>query len=187
MGRVCSVCAFPGVEEVNRALVAGEAQRAVARRFGLSRHAVHRHANNHLPAVMLQGQAEREHSAAEDLAAHLEDLRNQAQEIKGLALKAGDLRCGLQAIRELARLLELRLRWLGLLRDGEAQPVTIYLPEVDAEAPVVERVSVEAVRPDVAELEKRLKQAERDLDWQRERAQRLESELRRERVMYVSG
>src|SRR6266851_2467317 len=45
----CTICAFDRRPEVDYALAAGLAQRAVAAKYGLSPAAVHRHSQAHLP------------------------------------------------------------------------------------------------------------------------------------------
>jgi hypothetical protein len=52
MARACQCCAHPRVKDLNRDLVRGDAQRAVARKYGLTPDAVHRHDHNHLTEEM---------------------------------------------------------------------------------------------------------------------------------------
>lgn len=55
MPRACSVCGSPAREAVDRALVAGEPYRGVAKRYGLEEQSVFRHKNKHLVATVARG------------------------------------------------------------------------------------------------------------------------------------
>ena len=50
LGRRCSICGHPQADAINAALLAGEGQKVVAARFGLSSDAISRHARAHLAA-----------------------------------------------------------------------------------------------------------------------------------------
>ena len=60
MPRVCTVCVHGQRAEIDCALVAGEAFRYVAERFGTSATALFRHKAEHLPTAMVQAQAAEE-------------------------------------------------------------------------------------------------------------------------------
>jgi hypothetical protein len=49
MPKACTVCRLDRVIELDRMLCGGLSQRAVARKFGVSALAVHRHFHKHLP------------------------------------------------------------------------------------------------------------------------------------------
>jgi len=59
MGRKCTVCEHPEVARINRLIAEGVSHSEIARRFGLGRKAVARHAKNHLPAAYRRVKAER--------------------------------------------------------------------------------------------------------------------------------
>ncbi len=64
MPRVCTVCDHPECTAIDKALVAGEANRIVAKRFASSPAAVQRHRANHLPEVLAE--AKRRQSASHE-------------------------------------------------------------------------------------------------------------------------
>lgn len=66
MPRTCSICQHVQREAIDAALVAGEPFRAIARQYATSKDALRRHAQDHLPAALLQakGAAEVAHGAA---------------------------------------------------------------------------------------------------------------------------
>lgn len=72
MPRTCSVCGHSERPAIDRALVAGEAFRAIAKRFSVSMSAVDRHKKAHLPLTLTKAKAAREVSEAIDVMAELE-------------------------------------------------------------------------------------------------------------------
>ena len=53
MLRACSICTHPQRQAIDQALMAGVVFRNIARRFGTSTTAVHRHRHEHLPGPLL--------------------------------------------------------------------------------------------------------------------------------------
>ena len=132
MGRVCTVCSHAQAKAINAALLGGgESQRAIARRFGISRWALGRHFKNHLPAALLKAHAAQEELSADNLLAHVAELRQWARRIAERAERAGDLRGALQGVRTLLKIVEV----MGKLKADPAfdssSLVNIYLPEFD--------------------------------------------------------
>lgn len=78
MGRVCSVCTHPNRVEIDKALVAGESNRAISRRFRVSKDAVLRHAAEHLPATLVKAAEARENAHALDVMAELQRVFQRA-------------------------------------------------------------------------------------------------------------
>jgi hypothetical protein len=79
MARHCTVCDHPKVEEINRALVAGEAYRNVSLRFDTSVMALCRHKQQHLPDLLAKAQAEREAAQGEALLDQVEQQEQKEQ------------------------------------------------------------------------------------------------------------
>ena len=72
MPRPCTVCIHPERAAIDRALVAGEAPFALARRYSsLSEPALRRHKGEHLPATLVQAQQAEEEAQALDVLAEL--------------------------------------------------------------------------------------------------------------------
>lgn len=72
MPRVCSVCAHAKRNEIDAALVKGEAYRNIAERFRVSLGALHRHGAEHLPAHLAKAEQAREVAAATDIMGELQ-------------------------------------------------------------------------------------------------------------------
>jgi hypothetical protein len=71
MTGVCSVCTHPDVEAINLALVARGKFRELAARFGLSKSALCRHADDHLPAAIVKADAAKQEAHSLDLMGRL--------------------------------------------------------------------------------------------------------------------
>ena len=54
MGRQCTVCAHADLEEINKLLLCSDSYRAIARQFGLSKDALARHKESHIPKELLK-------------------------------------------------------------------------------------------------------------------------------------
>jgi hypothetical protein len=125
VARTCTVCGHADREAIDRALVAGESVRALARRYvPLSVTALQRHKASHLPAAMLQAQCAAEVAHADGLLSQVRDLQRRALVILEKAEAANDLRTALQAIGQARANLELLARLLGELQEA---PVNILI------------------------------------------------------------
>lgn len=120
MPQRCQVCIHPQVADVNDAVIAGEPHTAVAKRFGVSRFSIRRHAVRHVPVLMAEAAAAHRFTQAVTLVDRLEQLTGEAHRIKGKAEASGDLRTSLAAVRELVRVVELLARLDGEI---DEQPV----------------------------------------------------------------
>jgi len=105
MARTCSICRNPQRFEIDRALLAGEPERAIAGRHGVSRAALQRHRAHIAAAVQVQ-QALTVERLLDDLA----DLQRRALALLTKAEQAGDLRTALAGVRECRGLLETAAR-----------------------------------------------------------------------------
>lgn len=67
MARPCTVCRHPERAAIDKALVAGEPFRNLAERFGTSATALHRHKQDHLPALLAKGKQAEERVRSDEL------------------------------------------------------------------------------------------------------------------------
>jgi hypothetical protein len=99
---ICGVCTHPRKHQIEIGLTYGLPVRVLAKRFGLSMHAVWRHSKNHLSpqlrAAILVAQAPSEidleelrKSEAEGLLSHLVSQRARLQRLSELALETGSV------------------------------------------------------------------------------------------------
>ena len=110
---------------IDQALVAREAFRHIAARFGTSTGALQRHKNEHMPVSLALAKEAGEVAQADDLLAKLVGLQDKALNILGQAEEAGDLRTALMAVREVRATMELVGKVTGeLVHKQEVNPNT---------------------------------------------------------------
>ncbi len=107
MPRTCTVCVHPEREAIDRALVAGEPFRGIARTYRVSDDAVARHRESHLPERLAKAEAAAEVAQADDLLREVRALRSKAYSLLLKAEAAGDYRTALAGVREARACLEL--------------------------------------------------------------------------------
>lgn len=116
MPRICTVCASPNREEIDKALIAGEPVRSVASRYvTIGRMAVQRHKEEHLSATLAKAHDAGEVAHADDLLQQVRQLRGKAISLLLAAEKAGDLRTALMGVREARACVELLAEMEGEL------------------------------------------------------------------------
>lgn len=71
MPRACTICAHPERDVIDAALVAGEAFRRVAARYGVTEQAIRRHRKAHLPEALIKARQAEESARADNLLAQL--------------------------------------------------------------------------------------------------------------------
>jgi hypothetical protein len=122
MPRPCTICIRNDRGEIDRALVAGEPNRAIARRLGdVTKDSLARHAESHLPAALVAVATEHAVERGLTLLDQVRDLQREALAILDAAKETGHQTIALSAIREASRLLELAGRVSGEL---DERPVT---------------------------------------------------------------
>ncbi len=117
MPRKCSICEHPQAEEINTALLNGVSLRNIAERYSVSKTALHRHKESHLPADLVKAQEAQEVAKADSLLDQVAELRDKALAILAKAEQAGDLRTALQGIKEARGCLELLAKLQGELQE----------------------------------------------------------------------
>lgn len=127
MPRRCTVCDHPQREEIDRRLVGGEAYRDIARQFGLSKDAISRHKESHIPDALVVAQEAGEVAQADDLLAQVKALQTEAQEILGEARASGDLKTALMGIGKAKECLELLFKVEGRLQDQQSVQVAVCM------------------------------------------------------------
>lgn len=115
MPRKCTVCQHPDRGDIDASILTGDAFRAIASRFGVSRQAVQRHAGEHVPPNLARAVKARQVASADQLLADLDRLRQDAARLAQKAEDADSYGAALAAIREQVRIIELLLRVAGEL------------------------------------------------------------------------
>ena len=117
MPRSCPVCEHKDLEEINAALASNERIRTIADRWSVSKVALMRHRNEHLPVSAIEeareaeaGEAEAKETEedvhADELLDQLRDLQEHTLAILSEAEEAEELSSALQAITEAKDYLE---------------------------------------------------------------------------------
>ena len=149
MARACTVCEHVERDSIDAALVCGEPMPAIAKRHGVSRSAVQRHAKRHLSPALAAMQVEAERDAAKGLLQRTERLIERTERLLLAAEQDGKVSAALSAVAQLRPLLELLGKVTGEIKDT-APTVTVNLlssPEILAALNVV--YSELADHPDV--------------------------------------
>ncbi len=119
-GRPCTVCAHPSRAIIDKLLVEGSANRAIARQFGVDKDAVWRHHGRHLPQTLVKAHAASEIARADGLLARMEQLYARAEQVYIEATQQTGYRAWttqLQSIREARETVEILAKLTGELRE----------------------------------------------------------------------
>ena len=108
-------------------LVCGESYRTIADRFRLSKTALIRHKESHIPDALVEAQDAGEVAQADDLLAQVKALQAEAQSILGEARSAGDLKTALMGIGKAKECLELLFKVEGRLQDQQSVQVAVCM------------------------------------------------------------
>ncbi len=144
MSRVCTICTHKSRAKIDQALVERQAFRAIARQHNVSKDALLRHHDDHLPAALVKAQAATEAAQADALLAQVVDLRDKALDVLDTAQESEDLRAAIGAIREARGCVELLAKLAGQLKD--APTVNIL---VSSEWQGLQAVILQALEPHV--------------------------------------
>jgi hypothetical protein len=129
MPRACTICAHEDRHTIDRVLVGGEeALRTISDRFDVSKTALIRHKNAHLPAALIKARKVEEVVRADELLSQVRDLQGRTLSILATSEQTGELRTALAAIREARGNLELLAKLLGEL-DERPQVNILVSPE----------------------------------------------------------
>ncbi|MDQ1262638.1 MAG: hypothetical protein QG575_1819 [Euryarchaeota archaeon] len=90
MGRTCTVCAHKDVDEINRLLLSGTSFRDIAGQFDLSKTALARHKESHIPELLSKSEDIKEVVSADNLLAQLQEARTSALDLLDKAIEAGN-------------------------------------------------------------------------------------------------
>ena len=128
MARTCTICRHDDRPAIDQAMVNHKPYRDIAGRFGVSRSALLRHHDDHLPAAMAKAKEAQEAARADDLLKEVRALRTKAYSLLMQAEKSGDLRTALMGVREARACLEL-LAELSQQLDRRPVVNVLLLPE----------------------------------------------------------
>ncbi len=120
MPRYCTICLHPEREETNAALVADEPYRTIADRWSVSKTALIRHKEGHIPAHLAKAQEAAEVVQADSLLDRLLSLNAETMAIlkEARAGRIKDNELALKAIARAEKQLELQGKLLGELNEA---------------------------------------------------------------------
>ena len=128
MGRQCTVCAHVDLEEINKLLLSGTSLRDIAGQYDLSKTALARHKESHIPELLLKSQEVKETLQADNLLDQIVYYESEARRFKGLAESQGDLELALKAVDRALKCLDLFAKARGIISD-QPQVNILVLPE----------------------------------------------------------
>jgi len=128
MGRQCTVCAHKDLEEINRLLVSGEPYRTITDFTGLSKTALIRHKESHMPELLLKSQDVKETLQADNLLDQIVYYESEARRFKELAEADGNIELALKAVDRALKCLDLTAKARGIIND-QPQITIINNPE----------------------------------------------------------
>ena len=107
MGRTCTVCSHKDVAEIDRLLLCSDSYRDIARQFGLSKDALARHKESHIPELLLKSQdakdslqADNTFSEYQAAKARIEALQTRTYDLLSSAESAENHKACIGYIRE---------------------------------------------------------------------------------------
>ncbi len=118
MPRTCTICRHDARADIDKALVVRTPFRDIARQHGVSKDALLRHHDDHLPASLVRAQRAREAAQADELLAQVCDLRDRAERILDATEADENWPAATGAIREMRACLELLGKLAGQLQDA---------------------------------------------------------------------
>ena len=128
MPRTCTVCTHDQRQEIDKALLAGESLRDIARQFRVSKDSIARHKREHLSermAVVAERHAEADVRTAIDVVQQLKAINSVALGVLKNARAAGDGALTLQAVDRVHRQIELQAKLIDLISDGTTINITV--------------------------------------------------------------
>ncbi len=107
MARTCTICTHADRFAIDGEIVEGKALRAIADQFSVSKTALGRHKDNHLPATLTLAKKEEEVIHGADLLHAAQALLAKTSSLLAKAEQAGDRRMALAGVKEARGCLEL--------------------------------------------------------------------------------
>ena len=128
MPRRCTVCSLEPKKrsKVDRDLVRGlSSYRDIAGRYDVSKTAVQRHAEEHLPSRLLLAEQAREVAEADALLAELTSIKVEVEALRDKAIKDEDTDAAYKGIALSLKALELQAKVAQLIKDQPSINVTL--------------------------------------------------------------
>lgn len=131
MPRTCTVCAHKDLDEINKRLLCSDSYRDIARQFGLSKDALARHKESHIPELLSKSKDLQEAASADKLLAQLEEAREKTLRLLDMAIEAADTKAYGPPSGYLAELRQQIKLWAELEGRIREQAVSVSLQQVN--------------------------------------------------------
>lgn len=132
MGRTCTVCVHKDLDEINRLLLCSDSYRDIARQFGLSKDALARHKESHIPELLAKSKEIQNTINADTLTDQMEEIREKIKSLLQQAIDADNLRDAHNFVGDTLRQIELEAKLLGQIQEQsisvnlQQQTISIY-------------------------------------------------------------
>lgn len=151
MGRTCTVCSHEGIEEINKLLLSGTSFRDIAGQFNLSKTALARHKESHIPELLSKSNDIKEIISADSLLTKLEEESKFVREMRNSAREGGDIELALKAVDRALKCIDLYAKVSGLIQEQPTVNITLNAEWIELKAVIVSALklypdALEAVR-----------------------------------------
>lgn len=127
MPRTCTICTNENRPEIDRDLVTGKSFRIIAERWSVSKSALYRHRQDHLPGHLVKAHDEESVGQAIDVVRQLKAINAACLEILQKSRTDGKHSISLGAVDRIHRQIELQARLIGELQDGGGPTVNVLV------------------------------------------------------------
>ena len=141
MPRSCTVCSHDALEHINAALLSEVALRDIARQYRVSKDALSRHKQGHIPQHLAKASNAAEVVKADSLLDRLQSLNTETMLILKEAREGDDNELALKAIARAEKQLELQAKLLGELNEGTTVNVLVAPEWLELRARIVKTVA----------------------------------------------
>jgi hypothetical protein len=125
MTRTCTVCNHKDIEEINKLLFCSGSYRDIARQFGLSKDALARHKEGHIPEVLSKSNDIKEIVNADSLLSKLQEEAVFVREMRDSAKEGGDIELALKAVDRALKCIDLYAKVSGLIQEQPTVNITL--------------------------------------------------------------
>jgi hypothetical protein len=129
MGRSCTICLHPDRAAIDRSLVSGTSFRDLAGQWSVTKSALHRHKQEHLPAHLAKAHEEESIGQAIDVVRQLRAINAACLEILQTSRAEKKHSISLKAVDRIERQISLQAKLLGELQETGPTVNVLVAPE----------------------------------------------------------
>jgi hypothetical protein len=137
MGRSCTVCGHKDVDEINRLLLSGTSFRDIAGQFDLSKTALARHKESHIPELLSKSNDIKEIVNADTLFGRIEEEAGFVRELRDAAQAEGDIELALKAVDRALKCIEIYAKVRGIIQDQPQISITLNSEWVELRSVII--------------------------------------------------